>query len=285
VTDDIAGTESAIGADLLVVAGVAVDELGALGEVAGGAARYATESALAAGLRVALHTVAGDEPVVRDLIARLAAQADLRWHRTHESIRFTHDGVDEARRLRLKTAVEPIRVPDPALLRNARSVLFAPVAGEVAPEAMRAVTASFRAAGIQGWLRATDADGWVTGLPPSELPTNLSDALRGLDLLIASRQDLAANDGPGALAGLRQWAGAGPELVVTAGHDGAWLDDGRSPVAHVPADVVEGRNTVGAGDAFAAVLVARRGADLDLRTAARDAAAATARYLASRAGP
>jgi sugar/nucleoside kinase (ribokinase family) len=164
-------------------------------------------------------------------------------------------------------------------------VLFAPVAAEVAAEAIRAVARPFRAAGLQGWLRATDADGRVATVPLSALAAELADALRDLDLLIASRQDLAAADGPSALARLRQWAGPRPQLVVTAGPDGAWLDDGHGPPSHIPAEVVEGRHTVGAGDAFAAVLVARRGAGLDLQAAAVEASAATARYLARRPGP
>jgi sugar/nucleoside kinase (ribokinase family) len=73
--------------------------------------------------------------------------------------------------------------------------------------------------------------------------------------------------------------------VVTAGTEGAWLDDGLGPASQVRAEVIEGRHTIGAGDAFAAVLVARRGAGRALRDAAEDAASATAAYLANRTPP
>ena len=70
--------------------------------------------------------------------------------------------------------------------------------------------------------------------------------------------------------------------MVTAGTAGAWVDDGRAAPGHVPAQTVANRHTIGAGDAFAAVLVARRGAGSDLRSAATEATAATARFLAAR---
>ena len=265
--------------------GVTIDAVAGSVEAAGGAARYATEGALAAGLRVALHTVSGDEPLVRETLDRLGAQADILRHAAPASIRFEHHGSDEQRRLRLLGMPDPLRVPEPERLPAATAVLFAPVASEVATSALTAVRAPFRAAGIQGWLRGTDVDGWVVNRPLAELEPGLAGPLRGLDLLIASHHDLGSPDGPSALVELRAWAGPGPELVVTAGADGAWLDDGMSPAAHVPARVVTDRHTIGAGDAFAAVLTARRGAGLDLRAAAGEAAIATASYLAARPGP
>ncbi len=138
---------------------------------------------------------------------------------------------------------------------------------------------------MQGWLRTADAEGWVLPRPLSDLDPGLAAALRGLDLLVASEHDIGEADGPPALAALRAWAGPGPELVVTAGVDGAWLDAGSGPPVHVPAEVVEGRHTIGAGDAFSAVLTARRGAGDSLVDAASTAATATAAYLATRPHP
>jgi sugar/nucleoside kinase (ribokinase family) len=285
VTDHIPPAGEPIPVDLLIIGGVTVDDLVGWGEAAGGAARYATEAALAAGLRVALHTVAGEEPVVREALDGLAAQADVIRHPAPTSIRFEHHGTEDARRLRLRRVTDPIRVPEPDRLPVAAAVLFAPVAGEVAADTVQAVRAPFRAAGLQGWLRRPDPDGWVMTRPLAELEPGLAGALRGLDLLIASLEDLAALDGPAALAQLRVWAGPRPQLVVTAGTEGAWVDDGVGPASHVRAEVVEGSHTIGAGDAFAAVLVARRGAGRALREAAEDAASATATYLATRTPP
>jgi len=285
VTDHIPPAGEPIPVDLLIIGGVTVDDLVGWGEAAGGAARYATEAALAAGLRVALHTVAGEEPVVREALDGLAAQADVIRHPAPTSIRFEHHGTEDARRLRLRRVTDPIRVPEPDRLPVAAAVLFAPVAGEVAADTVQAVRAPFRAAGLQGWLRRPDPYGWVMTRPLAELEPELAGALRGLDLLIASLEDVAALDGPAALAQLRVWAGPRPQLVVTAGTEGAWVDDGVGPASHVRAEVVEGSHTIGAGDAFAAVLVARRGAGRALREAAEDAASATATYLATRTPP
>jgi sugar/nucleoside kinase (ribokinase family) len=285
VIDHIPPAGEPIPVDLLIIGGVTVDDLVGWGEAAGGAARYATEAALAAGLRVALHTVAGEEPVVRQALDRLSARAHVIRHPAPTSIRFEHHGTDDARRLRLRGVTDPIRVPHLDRLPVAAAVLFAPVAGEVAADAVQAVRAPFRAAGLQGWLRQTDPDGWVMIRPLAQLEPELTAALLGLDLLIASLEDVAALDAPAAMAQIRAWAGPRPQLVVTAGREGAWLDDGVGPTSHVRAEVVEGRPTIGAGDAFAAVLVARRGAGRALRDAAEDAASATAAYLATRTPP
>jgi sugar/nucleoside kinase (ribokinase family) len=285
VTDHIPPDGEPIPVDLLIIGGVTVDDLVGSGQAAGGAARYATEAALAAGLRVAVLTVAGKEPVVREALGRLGAQADVVRNPAPSSIRFEHHGTDDTRRLRLRGVTDPIRVPQPRHLPVAAAVLFAPVSGEVGADTVRAVRAPFRAAGLQGWLRQTDPDGWVMTRPLPQLEPELAGALRGLDLLIASFEDLGALDGPSALAQIRAWAGPRPQLVVTAGTEGAWLDDGLGPASRVRAEVIEGRHTIGAGDAFAAVLVARRGAGRALRDAAEDAASATAAYLANRAPP
>jgi sugar/nucleoside kinase (ribokinase family) len=285
LTDHIRPVDASAKVDLLVVGGLTIDDIGEWVQAAGGAARYATEGALAGGLQVALLTVAGDEPIARVALERLAARADVMREPATASIGFEHHGPGEPRRLRLLAPGGRIQIPSPGRVPGAAAVLFAPVAGEVSARVLDAVHAPFRAAGIQGWLRKTDADGWVVSKPLAEQDTRLADALRGLDLLVASLQDLGAADGPSALAQLRAWAGAGPELVVTGGTDGAWLDDGTGPPVRVPAEAVSDRHTIGAGDAFAAVLAARRGAGIDLRTAAAEATAATARYLATRPEP
>jgi sugar/nucleoside kinase (ribokinase family) len=280
VTDDIrADPEPPI--DLLIVGGLTIDVLEGR-EVPGGAARYATEAAVAAGLRIALHTVAGPEPVVQAELARLGERATVIVHSALTSIVFEHHGPHDDRRLRLRSETDPIRVPDLERLPPARAVLFAPVAGEVTIDAIRAIAAPLRAAGLQGWLRQTDADGWVSRVPLSTMEETTAAALRSLDVLLASVDELRGDDGLAAVGRLRAWAGAGPELVVTAGAAGAWADDGGGSPRHVPAEVVANRHTIGAGDAFAAVLAAQRGAGRDLHAATAAASQATGRYLASR---
>jgi sugar/nucleoside kinase (ribokinase family) len=283
VTDDIRA-DPTTPVDLLVVGGLTIDVLDGA-EVVGGAARHATEAAIAAGHTVALRTVAADEPAVRDWVEGLGNRARVVLQRAPTTIVFEHHGHHSARRLRLRSGTEPIRLSDAERLPTARALLFGPVAGEVTDDAVAGFRAQTRAAGLQGWLRQTDADGWVERVRLSEVGERTAAALRGLDLLLASVDELRGESGEEGIARLRSWAGPGPELVVTAGADGAWVDDGHGAPRHVPAGEVTDRHTIGAGDGFAAVLVARRAAGLDLRAAAARASAATAGWLATRPDP
>lgn len=270
--------------DLLVVGGLTVDIFGDTSAV-GGAARYATEAAHAAGLRVALHTVAGPEPMLAGAIDRLAGLSEVIALPAATSIVFEHHGEHDQRQLRLRSGTEAIQAQAVERLPPTNAVLFAPVAAEVSADAVRAIRAPVRAAGLQGWLRQPDAEGWIGLLEPERINRDLAAALRDLDLLMASAEDLDGAEGPPAIARLRAWAGSGPALVVTAGVHGAWLDTGVDDPRHVPAEPVMGRNTIGAGDAFAAVLTAGLGSGLDLATASTEAARATARYLSTRSEP
>jgi hypothetical protein len=234
VTDDIRADQTAP-LDLLVVGGLTIDVMDGT-EIVGGAARHSTEAALAAGIRVALQTVAGPEALVGAYVERLAHQCPVARQVAATSIVFEHHGQHDARRLRLRSGTA--RIADPASgLPAAAAVLFAPVASEVAPEALTARAAPLRAAGMQGWLRASDPDGWVTRRRLSDVDPVDAERLRGLGLLLASVDELRGDSGEEA------------------------------------------------GDAFAAVLVAGRGAGQPLEQATANAAAATARFLATRPDP
>ena len=280
MTDDIRADPRAP-VDLLIVGGLTIDVLDGE-EVVGGAARYATEAALAAGLRVALAPVSGPEPVAREAVARFRGLADVTWHEASTSIVFEHHGAHDERRLRQRSGTEPIRVPEPLRLPPARAVLFAPVAGEVPVETIQAVQAPVRAAGLQGWLRQTDAGGWVSRLR----------LVCGRTQTLAEPSAASTSCWPASMS----WAGTmgRPPSVASGpgrGPGPSWSSRpaprARGPMtagvrAPRPAEVVANRHTIGAGDAFAAVLAAQRGAGLDLHAATAAAARATARYLASR---
>ena len=274
--------------DLAVVGGLTVDQLASGGTAAGGAGRYATEAALAAGHSVALLTAAGPETEVADWLDGLRSAVPRIVAVTTTSIRFEHAGSADARRLRLLAVVPPLPENGLTALPVARAVLFGPVAGEVSVELLADGPDSlFRVAGIQGWLRRPDASGWIQPVPLADLDPDLATGLRSLDLLVASERDIGAGlVAPQALGILRGWAGPGPELVITAGAQGAWAQVRDEPMVHVPASALAGTPaTVGAGDAFAANLAALRGQGQSLGEAAHGAGQATARWLGTRPPP
>ena len=274
--------------DLLVVGGLTLDQLASGRLAAGGAARYATEAALADGRSVALLTAAGLEPEVRGWLASLGEAVPTTVRAVPTSIRFEHTGSADDRRLRLLAAVSPLTASDAPGLVRARAVLFGPVAGDIAPALVAAAPSdSVRVAGIQGWLRRSDADGWVDVHPLGELPSDLATVMRSLDLLVASERDIGHELlAPQALAILRAWSGPGPDLVITAGAAGAWAQSADGPLTHIQATrLADTVPTVGAGDAFAAILAAHRGAGQSLAAAVAAANAATARWLAIRPAP
>jgi sugar/nucleoside kinase (ribokinase family) len=138
---------------------------------------------------------------------------------------------------------------------EARAVLYAPVAGEVgAPLLAQRPAEAVGAAILQGWLRTLTPGAAVAPIPVAAVQADVAAALRGFDLVVVSREDLAA-DGPDPAAQLdtlRQALGDGPAIVLTDGTAGAWLEHRGRWHAEVPR-VVEG-GTVGAGDMLAALL-------------------------------
>jgi sugar/nucleoside kinase (ribokinase family) len=237
---------------------------------------------------VTLLTAAGPENEVADWLDALGSAVPRIVTVTTASIRFEHAGSADNRRLRLLATVPPLPENGLTALPPSRAVLFGPVAGEVSVELLGdGPETLFRVAGIQGWLRRPDAAGWIEPFPLGELDADLSSALRAMDLLVASERDIGEEIlAPQALAILRAWAGPGPELVITAGAEGAWLQAADQPLIHIPASPLAGTPpTVGAGDAFAANLAALRGSGQSLAEAVRGAGRATARWLGTRPPP
>ena len=135
---------------------------------------------------------------------------------------------------------------------------------------------------MQGWLRTLRPGAEVEPRSLAEIPEPLAREVRRLDLLVASDEDLVIEgaDAVERLAALRRWSGPRPELVVTVGVDGAWLDGADAGVLHIPAARrLTGIATVGAGDAFGAVVAVDRARGVTLEAAARHAAAAVADLL------
>ena len=275
--------------DLLIVGGLTVDHFGER-SAAGGSVLHATRAAVHAGLRLAALTAAGSEPDALAGMAEIAASGRLLHQPAQTTIGFGHRETPAGRILTFESAGAPLSVSATQVdeLRPA-AVLFAPVAGEVGAATLtgsaRSAWRPLRAAILQGWLRLLEAGKVVRPLALRALPPELIAALAELAVLVASREDLQADAShPQAqLAALRSAIGPGPTLVVTDGVEGAWFD-AEEGMGHVPVPFrVDRVPTVGAGDAYAAILAVRLASgSVPLREAMADAAQAAAEILAAR---
>ena len=138
---------------------------------------------------------------------------------------------------------------------------------------------------LQGWLRELVPGGPVRALGLAALADQLLADLGRCDVLVASREDLIAVTGTtaGQIDALRATFGSHPTLVVTDGAAGAWIDVAGDRRLVPPPRVVRDVPMVGAGDAYAALMLGSLARGRDPWGAARDAAAGVAELLASRA--
>jgi sugar/nucleoside kinase (ribokinase family) len=247
--------------DLLIVGGLTVDWFEDGSRAPGGSVLHAIRAVAGGDRRLGVVTLAGDEPEaiaarreLRDLSAALHVQSAT------GSICFEHHETASGRALTFVRSAGRLACP-PLSVRPA-AVLYAPVADELdAGLGGQAYPGARRGAILQGWLRHLRPGHPVGALPLGSLPAGLLQTLAGMDLVVASREDLAAHAAEpfDLLAALRAALGTGPAVVVTDGAAGMWLDlAGPGGVArwHMPAPrVVEGVSTVGAGDALAAAML------------------------------
>ena len=280
------------GVDVLVIGGLAVDRIGPA-IVAGGSVLYASEAAAAAGLHVAAATVAGSEPAAVEGIRRLRAVCErVEVAAAPQTTRFLHEyrGVD--RLLTLEARAAPLTLSEGLVETMAswapRAVLVAPIAdevpGDLAAAAAEIAPGAYTAASIQGWLRRPAADGRVEPIELADVDPSVRRAAAGYRLVVASQEDLAAEglDADARLDRLRAWSGPRPDVIVTLGVEGAILDAGGDRRTIRPPRVIPDVPTVGAGDAFAAVVAGERGAGRPLEAASERAAEIVARLLEGR---
>jgi sugar/nucleoside kinase (ribokinase family) len=242
--------------DLLVIGGLTVDRFADGSSAPGGSVLHIARAAASRSLRVAVRTVAGPEPEARAglrELRRLAVRVDAT--EAGATATFIHRDSGAGRRLWFERGGGRVHLADVGARESPRAILVAPIAGEVATEDLaRLRPGSTRGAILQGFLRTVAGDSEVGQLPLSALAPGLAAALGGFDLLVASREDLAgeAAEPPAQLAALRHRVGDGPALVVTDGIGGVWTE--REHLA-VPRRV-DGVASVGAGDIFAAFMLA-----------------------------
>lgn len=274
--------------DLLVLGGLTIDRFPDGRQAAGGSVLHAARALAVAGLRGAVITVAGSEPQAFAALVELRRLGPTEVQAAPRSIRFAIDDTVAPRRLtfdggtRLHVSAAAVRA------HPSRAVLLAPIAGELDSAAFTATAGvAVRVAALQGWLRNLAPGRAVEARTLASLDEELSTALRAVDALVASDEDLAAvAPDPGeALTAMRRWAGPRPILVVTIGEAGALLDEPRHGRLSLPAsDVVHLVPTVGAGDRFAALFAAKLGRGADAVDALHDAARGVSRWLAARSG-
>ena len=242
--------------DLLVVGGLTVDRFADGSSEPGGSVLHIARAAAPRGLSLGVITVAGPEPEARAALDELSGLVpSLDWTDADATLTFIHREDAAGRRLTLERSGGQVRLNDPDLTSRARPVLVAPLAGEVGVDEIARLEGDRpRGAILQGFLRLAGDDGAVRPLPLSALDPGLVDALSRFDLLVASREDLAADGSkPGdQLAALRSRFGAKPDLVLTDGVHGVWTQREHLPVPRT----VLGVATVGAGDILAAFMTA-----------------------------
>jgi sugar/nucleoside kinase (ribokinase family) len=271
--------------DLLVIGGLSIDRFPDGSRRAGGAVLHGTRAAAADGFSVASVVLVGPEPEAARALVELHAAGPCRLHDAERSIRFGIDERGPHRRLVLESRGGRLRItPAEIATFGAHAVLFAPVAAEIGVASVRGVSSAVRVGALQGWLRTLKIGQVVHPRAPASLPRGLAEALGRFDALVASVDDLGTAGEPlVALAALRRAFGERPLLVVTAGERGAWLDVHGTARIHVePPLVVAGVSTVGAGDAFAALLTAALGRRLAPQAAAQRAATGVSEILARR---
>lgn len=265
--------------DLLVVGGLTVDILPAGERRPGGSVLHATRAAADAGLRVGVLTASGPEAAAREGLAELRRRAVVHAVAIPETITFRHELRSGVRNLVLAAAGSALPVTTGAF--RARAILYAPVAGELDlterdPDPPDAVTGAI----LQGWLRRIAVGRSVGSGSPADLAPALIARLARCALLCVSREDLGGRAAPagGLLDELRDRIGPRPVMALTDGANGAWIDaKGAREVVPAP-EIVPGM-ALGAGDAYAAILLTQLAAGDSAPDAARAAAGEVVRFL------
>ena len=249
--------------DLLLVGHATRDLLPGGGWRLGGTVTYAAATAARLGLRPAVVT-SGPSDLGAALVEALPgvplAVAPAREATTFENA-YDAGG---ARRQVLRGRAAPLGIADvPAEWRDAEVVLLAPLAREVEYALAVAFPTALVAATPQGWLRRWDAAGHVFAGPLE----HADELLSHLGVLILSREDLLPPSGMPPSAGvpatadeadeiIASWARSVPLVAVTRGAAGALLyERGLGPEMY-PGYPARELDPTGAGDVFAAALLA-----------------------------
>jgi 1D-myo-inositol 3-kinase len=249
----------------------------------GGSAWYAARCFAALGFETTLVASVGEDFDRREW-PEAFDQLACRLHAEGATTVFRNVYPKEGPRIQtVETIASPVRpVFRPSDTKPCRcDVLFlAPVIGEVDLDEWRAaVKPRLFGLGAQGWLKQPGPEmpeGGRRVIPriwPSEPST-----LHGVDLCCLSVEDLAGREDL-----LSRFVVGCPRVALTNGREGATLIEGsnRSHVASEPADELD---PTGAGDTFAAGLLAGLARGMRLADAAQQGAKAAARVVEALGG-
>jgi sugar/nucleoside kinase (ribokinase family) len=276
--------------DLVVVGGLTIDRLDDGSSAPGGGVIHIARAGALRGLRLGVVTAAGPEPVASAGLSELRGLSQVVEVASFAvTTTFRHRETPRGRHLWLEQSGGVVALPSDSRHRFvARAILFAPVAGEIAADALVAWDpAPARGAILQGWLRAPTDGGEVEALRMSTLPAALLEGLATLDLVVASREDLRAEgDDPATqLLAVRRAVGDDPAITVTDGTAGLWLSTGSSPTHLAAPWTVEDVSSVGAGDVLAAFMLAALAKGASPAAAAEQAMRVVAEVLDERNRP
>jgi sugar/nucleoside kinase (ribokinase family) len=227
--------------DFIAIGHVTLDHFGEVVRP-GGAALYAAVTAQRLGLSAAILTSHADDFP----LDQVPSQIEVVATEAPATTAFEHREAKRARVLRARSTARSLSVEDlPADWRPAPLVLLAPVLQEVDPMLAAAFPDAAVGAELQGWLRATDAEGAVS----AATWTSPDAALGRLQAIFVSRHDVLGQE-----AQVTEWVQRVPLAVVTAGAAGAilYVNGDRYEVRPRRAREVD---PTGAGDVFAATFL------------------------------
>lgn len=228
--------------DYLLIGHITAD-LTPTGRVAGGTVSYAARAAAAFGLKVGIVTsTAADEP----LLEALAPYAEIVSIPAEQTTTFENIYEPTGRKQYVRGIAAPINAGDiPAHFLRAPLVHLAPIIGEGDPQIAHLFRDATVLLTLQGWLRRLDGGGRVRFKRWFD-----PDVLRSIDTVVFSEEDIV--EAPDMEQSLAQ---AVSNLFVTRAERGGTYYRGGEPVAYSTPQV-EVVNPTGAGDVFAAALLA-----------------------------
>lgn len=214
------------------------------GRIPGGTVSYALRTAHAFGKRTAMITSAQtDEP----LLDELAPYADdIVFKPASETTTFENIYEPSGRKQYVRGFAAEITTEDvPEAWRAARLVHLAPIAGEGDPKIAHLFPNATVLLTLQGWMRQWGTDGFVHFRRWFD-----EDALRSIDIVVFSEEDIV--EAPDIE---QQFASTVTHLFVTRAENGGTYYRNGVP-NHYTTPTVELVNPTGAGDVFAASLLA-----------------------------